>query len=258
MNNSLERWIAVYDFSAGRRLFALERVQHAARELGFQELVDHLEAALAHDRLTLHLDGHWNSRHRRRARPQSMVVDRMLAKALTGLRRAALLQAESAPPGDPIHEQVQTFLRAALPRGVFAVAMLPQVDELSVVTHLVQKLEGPLAETVAELGLGRQAARVAELARAFGQALRAAEQPKVSFREVQAARRRGQEYLLEAVAMILGRYYRCNDPEHAAARTALLSPIAQQSEAIRTYRRTRRSLKDVDPATGKETDTPSD
>jgi hypothetical protein len=80
----------------------------------------------------------------------------------------------------------------------------------------------------------------------------------VKYREVQAARREGQEYLREAIAMILGRYYRSRDPEHVAARAVLLAPIAQQSAAIRAYRRTRRSLRDVDPDTGEETDTPSE
>jgi hypothetical protein len=85
MSKELESWIAVYDFSAGRRMFALQRVQIAAQALGFTELVEHIERALAHDRHTIDLDGHWNGRHRKRSRPQSMVVDRMMARALTGL-----------------------------------------------------------------------------------------------------------------------------------------------------------------------------
>ena len=258
MSKELESWIAVYDFTAGRRLFALQRVQEIARPLGFTELVEHIERARAHDRQTLTLDGRWRGRHRRRARPQTMVVDRMVAKALTGLRQAALVQAASAPPGDAIHGEVQAFLRAILPAGVFAVATLPQVDELSALEQIVARLEGPLAESVASLGLGRQAARLAELTDAFREALYAPAPATVKYREVQAARRLGQEYLLEAIAMILGRYYKSRDPEHVAARAALLAPIAQQSAAIRAHRRSRRSLRDVNPATGEETDTPSE
>jgi hypothetical protein len=258
MSKELESWIAVYDFSPGRRIFALQRVQEVARALGFTELVEHVERAVAHDWRTHELDGLWSGRHRRRARPQTMVVDRMVAKALTALRQAALVQAAGAPPGDAIHGEVQAFLRAILPAGVFAVAMLPQVDELSALEQIVAKLEGPLAESVASLGLGRQAARLAELTDAFRQALYAPAPATVKFREVQAARQQGQEYLLEAIAMILGRYYKSRDPEHAAARAALLAPIARQSAAIRAHRRSRRALRDVDPATGEETDTPSE
>jgi hypothetical protein len=138
------------------------------------------------------------------------------------------------------------------------VATLPQVDELSALETIVAKLAGPLAGTVAELGLARQAARLAELTAAYHDALRAPAPDTVPYREVQAARQQGQEYLLEAIAMILGRYYRSRDPEHAAARAALLAPIARQSATIRAFRRTRRSLRDVDPATGEETDPPSD
>jgi hypothetical protein len=187
-----------------------------------------------------------------------MVVDRMVAKALTALRQAALVQTAGAPRGDAIHGEVQDFLRAILPAGVFAVATLPQVDELSALEQIVAKLEDPLADTVVSLGLGRQATRVAELARAYREALYAREQPRVKYREVQAARQQGQEYLLEAIAMILGRYYKSRDPEHMAARAALLAPNAQQSAAIRAYRRSRRSLRAVDPDTGAETDTPSE
>jgi hypothetical protein len=256
MSKELESWIAVYDFSAGRRLFALQRVQEVARPLGFTELVEHIERALAHDWQTLALEERWGSRRRKRARPQTMVVDRMVAKALTALRQAALVQATGAPPGDAIHAEVQAFLRAILPAGVFAVAMLPQVDELSALEQIVAKLEGPLAESVASLGLGRQATRLAELTDAFREALYAPAAATVKYREVRDARQQGQDYLREAIAMILGRYYKSRDPEHLAARAALLAPIAQQSAAIRAHRRSRRSLRDVDPGTGEETDTP--
>jgi hypothetical protein len=258
MSQELESWISVYDFSAGQRLFALQRVQEVARGLGFTELVEHIDRAVAHDRQTLALDGRWGGQRRKRARPQTMVVDRMVAKALTALRQAALVQAAGAAPGDPIHGEVQAFLRAILPAGVFAVAMLPQVEELSALEEIVLGLEGPLAESVASLGLGRQAARLAELRDAFRDALHAPAPDTVKYREVQAARQQGQEYLLEAIAMILGRYYRSRDPEHMAARAALLAPIARQSAAIRVHRRARRALRDVDPATGEETDPPSE
>lgn len=258
MSNELERWLTVYDFSAGRRLFALARVQERARALGFTELVEHIEQAITHDRYTHQLDTRWQGRRRKRPRPQSMIVDRMVAKTLSGLRRTALAQAAGAEPGDAIHAQVQHFLREILPGGVFAVAMLPQVDELSALEAIVAKLEGPLAETVAELGLARQTARLAELTRAYHEALHAPPRHAVRYREVQAARQRGQEYLLETIAMILGRYYRSRDPEHMEARATLLAPIAQQSAAIRAYRRSRRSLRDIDPVSGEETDTPSE
>jgi hypothetical protein len=239
MSNELERWISVYELSTGRRVFALEQMREAAREFGFTELVAHIEAALAHDRQVVALDAQWDGRHRQRKRPQSMIVDRLAAQALTGLRQAALAQTRGAAANDPIHAQVRAFLQEILPAGVFAVATLPQVEEQMAIETMVGRLQGDLAKTVAALGLTRQAARLAELSRAYAEALDA--QPTMRYPEVQAARQQGQEYLLEAIAMILGRYYKNRDPDHAAARAALLAPIAKQNAATRAQRRARRA-----------------
>jgi hypothetical protein len=71
----------------------------------------------------------------------------------------------------------------------------------------------------------------------------------VDFGQVRAARAQGQAHLLEAVAMIIGKYPK-SSAEDVAARVALLGPILQQNEAIRAYLKSRRSVQDVDPETG--------
>jgi hypothetical protein len=58
---------------------------------------------------------------------------------------------------------------------------------------------------------------------------------------------------LGALAMILGRHWR-ETPEDALARSTLLRPIVEQNEAIRSYLRSRRPIRDVDPATGEESE----
>jgi hypothetical protein len=71
------------------------------------------------------------------------------------------------------------------------------------------------------------------------------------FGTVKAARAQGQDLLLQTVAMIVGAFPK-STPDHVAARTALLSPIMRQNEAIRQYMRGRRggAVADVDPETG--------
>ena len=64
-----------------------------------------------------------------------------------------------------------------------------------------------------------------------------------------SARAQGQEHLLQAVSLILGRYYQ-STPADVAARAELLAPILRQNEAIRQYLRMRRSVEDVNPDPG--------
>jgi hypothetical protein len=75
----------------------------------------------------------------------------------------------------------------------------------------------------------------------------------VSFEEVRKARARGQNNMLSAVALILGRYYESN-PEAVHARGALMTPIMEQHEIVHAYLRSRRKVRDIDPDTGEITD----
>jgi hypothetical protein len=75
----------------------------------------------------------------------------------------------------------------------------------------------------------------------------------VSFEEVRKARARGQDYMLSAAALILGKYYE-STPEAGRARGELMASIMEQHEIVHAYLRARRKVRDIDPDTGEITD----
>jgi hypothetical protein len=173
-------------------------------------------------------------------------LDARVDKTISAVRDGAELQRQGAAADDPIHGTVETFLKTAMPEGVYAITSLPYVEELSAAQKLLTTLQGPLAATVTELGLGRQVNRIAEILPAYEAALRANGQLGVTFAPVRAARQRGQRYLREIVALVVGRYSRDEDPAHQAARAQLLTPLWDQVQAARALRG-RRSGQGAEP-----------
>lgn len=239
----------LYELSTGRRIFALGQVRDRALERGIMEVVAHVDAAIDHDRATRQTDTRWAARDQPAAVDAAVKpIDILLDRALSAMRDAAVAQAEVARPGDGLAEQVDGFLRAVFPLGVAAVTSLPYVEELAAVEHILEKLQGPQAAAVIELGLTRHAERLAELVTSYRDAL-CAPPIDLTWDDVRAARARGQELLLEAVALIIA-LTRDGTPESSAARADLLAPILEQNDAVRRYMRARRKVEDVDPSTG--------
>lgn len=249
----LNQFIKCNELSTGRRLFAMGRVLPGAQARSLEQLVLLVQEAMAHDRGTYQLDLRWDAL---RIHPQSMAIigplDARVDRVIRSMRDGAMGQAEGAEEGHPIHQTVKGFLAAVLPAGVYAITSKPYVEQLTALEDIVEKLEGPLAPTVTELRLETQAARLSELLPAYRDAINGAANGNnaLQFATVRAARQRGQRYLHEIIAMILGTYYRADDPEHQAARAELLGPIVEQHEAVRDYLRARRAVRDVDPDTG--------
>lgn len=249
----LNQFIYVGELSTGRRLFVTRRMRPLIAARGHDDVVVHIDEGIAHDLQTRQLDVVWSG-VRSKTQPASNigVIDVRVDHGITALRDAAEAQARGAAAGDPIHAQVQGFLGEALPAGVYAVTSLPYVEQLNALEVLVDKLQGPLLTQVMELGIARQSLRLAELLPFYRDAIDGAADGNtgLDFATVRAARQRGQRYLYEIIAMILGKYYRADDPEHQAARAELLGPLVEQNEAVRAYLRARRAVRDVDPETG--------
>jgi hypothetical protein len=249
----LNQFIYVGELSTGRRLFVMRRMQPLAAARGLDDMVLHIAEGIAHDLQTREIDRVWSRvRLGTQSAPSVGPVDVRVDHCITGLREAAEAQARGAAPGDPIHGQVQGFLGEALPAGVYAVTSLPYVEQLNALEILVDKLQGPLLTQVMDLGIVRPSLRLAELLPLYRDAIYGAADgnTNLDFATVRAARQRGQRHLYELIAMILGRYYRADDPEHQAARAELLGPVVEQNEAVRAYLRARRAVRDVDPETG--------
>lgn len=252
MDVSLESLFGFYEFTSGRRLFALRKVRSLAHEEGFTELVKHCDASVAHELATREIERRWAAEPAdTRSNPAAQRIDVLVDRTLGAIRDHVVVQTQGAAPDDPIHAQAETFLKRIFPVSVFDVTSMPFIDELAAVDDIVVLLKGELAPAVKEFGLGRLTKRLGDLAVEYREALDTPPPSLVAWGKVRAARAEGQGMLLEAVALIAGKHHK-RTPEGTAARVRLLEPIIKQNEAIGLYLRARRSVTDVNPETGSD------
>lgn len=262
MSSSLSTLFDIYLFPTGRRLFALGQVAGRANARGFHELGKHCTDAVLQDRACLALERRWDglaAESRGKAPPKvpaagapldAASVDPLVDNTLTAIRDHAVSQTAGAPPNDPIHATVAKLLKAIFPAGVQEVTRLAFVLELAAVDDIVGLLQSQEhAPVVKELGLVRLATRLADLAVVYRAAIGAPDESTLVFGDVRAARIEGQDRLLEAIALVLGRHHGKTAVD-VAAREDLLGPILAQNEAIRAAMKARRSVVDVNPETG--------
>ncbi|MFS8069056.1 MAG: hypothetical protein ACMG6S_22075 [Byssovorax sp.] len=262
MNSSLSALFDIYVFPTGRRLFALGQVAARAKAHAFPELGKHCAGAVAHDRECLALERRWEglvAESRGKAPPKVLAagatpdaasVDPLVDNTLTAIRDHAVSQTAGAPADDPIHATVAAFLKAIYPAGVQEVTKLGFVLELAAVDAIVDLLlSKEHAPVVKELGLGRLATRLADLAVVYRAAIGTPDENTLVFGDVRAARIHGQDLLLEAMAMVLGKHHGTSAAD-VAARDDLLGPILAQNEAIGAAMKARRTVVDVNPETG--------
>jgi len=253
MDAVLSSLLNFYVFSTGRRLFAMQQVHKCAIDINWPELAAHVAMAIDHDKKTRALDFKWleitKAPKAKRGQSPLQRIDAAVDNTLTAIRDTAIAQTRGAEPNDPIIIKVDVLLRRIFPAGVHAVTSLNYIDELSAVDGILTDLQGPYAGHVAEIGLTRLAQRLATLATEYRAALEDPGADTLNFGTVRAARATGQDCMLQAVAMILGRFPQ-NTPADIEARTKLLEPILKQNAAIGAYLRARRAVEDLDPETG--------
>lgn len=257
MDISLSALIQLYQFPTGRRLFASRRVAARAETAGFTELKQHCDAAIAQDKECQALEHRWASiastpGKRQPSPADARPTDALVDRTLTAIRNHAEEQRAGAAPDDPIHAMVVGFLGQIFPAGLQKVTRLPYIEELEAVDGIVAKLKSKeLAPVVKDLGLERLRDRLADLAVQYRTVLEKADPETLAFGKVRAARAEGQDMLLEAVAIILGKHHGKGAAD-VAARAELLAPILEQNEAIGALIRSRRSVTDVHEQTGAE------
>jgi hypothetical protein len=257
MDTSLAALLNLYTFSTGRRLFALGQLMKAAEERGIDDLVAHCKAAVAEDRRTRALEVEWDAiQFTPRGNSELGRVDTQLDRALVAIRDTAESQAAGADDPD-LSARVTVLLRAIFPTGVQTVTQAHYVEELALVEGILATLKQKNhAALVAELGLGRLVKRLGDLCGEYRRLLESDVPLSIDFTVVRAARAEGQTRLLEAVAMVLGRFPGAGTKD-SEARAALLDPVMRQNEAIRKTLRTRRQTPDVNPETGELDATPT-
>jgi len=253
MEVSLGSLISVYTLSTGRRLFALAQVMKGAKEQGFKELAAHCDMAVKHDQKTRALETKWAAPVTAPAgQGEVQRIDHLIDRVLVSVRDTAQAHANGHDDTgkDSIPQKATRLLTAIFPLGVQAVTQATFVEELAAVDGIVASLKSEeLAPIVEELGLERLTKRLAGLAVEYRAAQEAPKGDTLSFGNVRAARAQGQEHVLQAVALVLGKFY-STTAKDVAARIALLAPILEQNEAVRLYLRSRRAVQDVNPETG--------
>src|SRR5262249_9066992 len=122
MDGSLESIFDFYDFTTGRRLFALRQVRALAS--GFTELAKHCDAAIAHELAPRELERRWAGEPVDAPNPAAQRIDVLVDRALGAIRDHALAQSQGAGPDDPIHAEVEKFIKRIFPVSVHAVTTL--------------------------------------------------------------------------------------------------------------------------------------
>jgi hypothetical protein len=212
------------------------------------DIGDHVGKAIKHGAATRALENQFAAGKAVPKGSNVVAVDLLVDRTVVAIRDGAQTEID-AGGDDDFGKRARKLLVDCFPRGVQAVTQATFVDELSAVQGILAQLQGPHKETVKDLGLTRYATRLTKLAKDYEAALKATPEKGVDYSQVRAARQRAHEFLLEAVAMVVGRYPLTTD-KHVAARQKLLGPILQQNAAISVYLRSRRTVEDVDPTTG--------
>lgn len=239
MSSALRDLLHLVKLPSDRRLQAFQEMLDLAREDGADQLATHLERALAHERQLGELEQRWRDDEQPdQPAPEMLEVDNLTDHTLSAIRFVLVAHLRSALPDYERSAAAGRVSKAIFPDGLDAVISLPYAEELSAIEGIVQSLREELAAEVEMLGLRHLVARLAKLAVPYREALERTSDT-VMYRAVKKARDRGHEFMLEIVALIVGRYFRADDPVHERKRALLLEPLVAQQQALRDDMRTR-------------------
>jgi hypothetical protein len=238
--------------TTGRRLFALKKCLEVAQSGVFPGAVPLIEAAIAHDTLTTTLEAAWDrSRHVSQARGSSMQLDNQIDGLLGFIYSKLSGNIPLFEPDDPLVTASARIIDQLFPEGVHPITTLPFEEQLVKNQTIIDRLNGDLGDAVATTHIGPYVARLESLNDQFRAQLDQSQTQEITYEEVEAARDRGNLYVRQIAAVVLGNFHQ--DTEEAAGeRQALLKPFLDQAERIRRSRKGRRAPQDVDPETGDE------
>jgi hypothetical protein len=152
---------------------------------------------------------------------------------------------------DPEAIASQELISRLFVEGIRPIVMLPFEDQLLMNTTLLDRLNGDLADAAEKAGVKKYVDKLVAYNTEFRDELAKKSEKEIEFNSLEVARSRGNLYLRQIVAVVLGTHYQIT-PEAAAARQALLAPILEQCDRVRQARKGRRAAPDIDPDTGEE------
>lgn len=240
-----------YHFPGGRREFALKQISEKATPLKWTELAQHCALAVEHEQQLRHMKRRLAQIQKRKANPRLMELDPQIDRTVGSIYRIFSESANTLTDTQE-SERAAKAIERLFPNGARAITSLTFVDQCAEVESILSLLQQDYKDEVRTLGLERFVNQLANLNGEFRTLLSTEQVDGVTADQVRAADAQGQHNLLQAVAMILGRYPGATENDRTM-RADLLRPIQRQNEAIRDYLRLRRSVGDVDPDTGNET-----
>ncbi|MRG97913.1 hypothetical protein [Polyangium spumosum] len=254
MNVSLQALFpGIYVFTPGRRVLSMRQVRAEAVTAGFLGLVTHADVCVAQDREALVIEARWNGRAQGSpVIPGLRELDITLDGTMTSFRDTIDRQVRVSKADDPLAASGASLLQILFPLGAAAVTNAKYPDQAAEVDRILDEVKQPKwAPVVAEFGLTRMITHITELATEYRKLLETPAADGLKYETVKEERAKGQNLMLQALAMILGKYPSESDADRAG-REALMGPILRQNDAIGQYLKARRSVPDVNPETGEE------
>ena len=248
MNTTLNDLIKLYVFPRGRREFALKAVAKLAESGGHDQLAEACRQGAAHDRRTRELERELKAREALGADPRLGQLDASADRTLSALYD--IPEATARALGGEMVQAARAFQSDLLPGGVHAVTSLPWAEQITELEAIMKLLRGSHRAAVERFHLQALVERLGQVTEQFAELLNANRpDPKHSAAELRARDARGQDHLLQAIALTLGLYPKATKAD-ARARAELLAPVRDQSEQIREARSRRRPPGDIDPDSG--------
>jgi hypothetical protein len=239
---------------AGRCQVALLACAEIAAARGEAEVQARCEAVAGKAGKQLELELDWRAtRDKSDAREAASALDRLMDGLLMTIELTcqAPLRALQAGLKTPAGEAALRFYPAVLPLGASHVMQRSYEEQYALMRSLVERAaQGTMPKDAALLGVDVYIKAIADRLDDYKVAIRRAGR-KLAFRDVSAGRVQLHEEVCELWAMVLTRTYG-DDPAAIDLRAALLAPLNEQVELVRTQRKTRSQPTDLDPATGEE------
>jgi len=251
-SSALSDLIKVYRFPPGRRAYALRRTR-ALLPQG-DPLVAKIDAALAIDGAVLDKQTRWMTvRNETVTWPKEVIELDRDHDRLWGALSGACSSLSAGLGADSEQGAAAGRLETAVfSSGVPALIHLPFVEQRETTDAWLARLRGELAADVEKAGVGAIVLRLTDVNTRFGALLdKRNEASNLSYADVREADSEGQIKFFQIIAMLMGR-----EAENDAERARLLGPILAQNEEIGELYRRRRTVPDVDPATGEVTEPP--